>query len=359
MDAGPGYQPHDRDERGWWLQMDEAERQLKTSSLVIHDPALNAYVRRVFCRTVTEAACADVRIYVERVPHFNAMMAPNGMMQVWTGLLLRARNEAQLAAVLGHEYTHYQKRHSLLLMRNAKANVGAAMFLALTGVGAILAIPMIGSVFEYSRENEREADAGGLSLMAAAGYDPMAAVAIWQQLRTEQEATAAARKGKPRYGDRGLFATHPTSLERMQDLSAQASAIPAQGKTTGEADYRKAMSPWWPQFLDDEIKLNDFGGADFLIGQLAAAGWTSDLLIARGDLYRTRGRPEDLDAAAGFYRQAITATDAPAEAWRGLGLVLLRRGNTAEGRVALASYLEKKPDASDKAMITMLMGGQS
>jgi hypothetical protein len=358
-EAGPDYQPHDRDERGLWMQMDEAERDLETSAYVIRDPALNAYVRGVFCRTVTQANCAPVRIYIERMPHFNASMAPNGMMVVWSGLLLRTRNEAQLAAILGHEYTHYRRRHSLQLWRDAKANGGAAMFLAMTGYGVLLALPMLAQVSVFSRENESEADAGGLSLMAATGYDPKAAVAIWGQLRAEQEATAAVRGGKPRYGNRSLFSSHPNSLERMQALTAQAAAIPSAGKTLGEADYRQALAPWWPQFLDDEIKLNDFGGAEFLLGQLAADGWTSDLLYARGELYRSRGRPEDLAAAVGFYRQATQGGDPPAEAWRGLGLVLLRQGDAVSARAALATYLQRRPDASDKAMITMLMGEQS
>ena len=53
-----------------------------------------------------------------RTPYFNASMAPNGMMQVWSGLLLRVDNEAQLAAVLGHEIGHYLARHSVERLRD-------------------------------------------------------------------------------------------------------------------------------------------------------------------------------------------------------------------------------------------------
>ncbi len=360
QESGPGYKPQDKDERGLWMQVDEQERQIKTSSFVIRDPALNAYVNGVFCRTVGEAACKDARIYIVRVPYFNASMAPNGMIQVWSGLLLRVRNEAQLAAVLGHEYTHYQNRHALKLFRDIKQNTGAASFLMVGGIGgALVGLAILTQSFEYSRDNEREADAGGVALIAKAGYDPAAAPMIWEQVRQEQEATAAARNVKPRYQNGGLFATHPNNLERMRDMRAQATAITVPNAVTNEEAYRKALSPWWPQFFDDQIKLNDFGGGEFLLGQLASAGWTPALLFARGELYRARGQPEDLVKAAGFYRQAVDSEKAPPEAWRGLGLALLRQGKRDEGQSAIKTYLQKKPDATDKAMMAMLAGDPS
>lgn len=47
-----GYQPESKDERGLWLQVDEAERQIKASNFLNRDPALNGYIRGVLCRTV-------------------------------------------------------------------------------------------------------------------------------------------------------------------------------------------------------------------------------------------------------------------------------------------------------------------
>lgn len=97
-----GYIPTDKDERGLWMQLDTVERGLTTSEFVVRDPALNDYVRGVLCRTVGDARCAAIRLYIVRTAEFNATMAPNGMMTVYTGLLLRVRDEAQLAAILGH-----------------------------------------------------------------------------------------------------------------------------------------------------------------------------------------------------------------------------------------------------------------
>ena len=108
------YQPQSVDERGLWMEMDEAERAMRDSNAVINDPKLVQYVREVVCRTVGEDRCRTVRVYIVRDASFNASMAPNGMMLVHTGLLLRSRDEAELASVLGHEFAHFELRHSLM-----------------------------------------------------------------------------------------------------------------------------------------------------------------------------------------------------------------------------------------------------
>jgi beta-barrel assembly-enhancing protease len=358
--AGSGYVPQDKDERGLWMQMEEAERDLKHSTFVMQDPALNTYVRDVFCRTVGQTECKDVRLYIMRTPYFNASMAPNGLMQVYSGLFLRTRNEAQLAAILGHEYTHYRNRHSIQLFRAAKSRLNTAAWFGAFGlVGSLVQIGIVGSFFTFSREMEAEADAGSVPMLTAAGYDPHSASLVWEQLRAEMDATAVARNKKSRKDKNGgMFASHPPTAERMTVLKAMADKAVMPGPADNrEAAYRKALAPYWADFVDDQIKLNDFGATDFLLQSLAKEGWTPELSYARGELYRARGRPEDLPKAAEFYRAAVAGAGAPVEAWRGLGLALLRSGVAEEGKAALKNYLTKRPDASDKAMMAMLAGG--
>lgn len=218
-------------------------------------------------------------------------------------------------------------------------------------------LTLVGSHYRFSRTMESEADAGSVPLMRAAGYDPAAAPAIWEQLRGEQAATAAARNRRRRKNDdRGFFASHPPAAKRVTALNALVArgTRPASSRRDREA-YRAALAPWWPQLLDDQIKLNDFGATDYLLLDLASEGWTPALLFARGELYRTRGRPGDLVQAAGFYRDALAA-GAGAEAWRGLGLVQLRSGQLAAGRAALQRYLAAAPVAADRALIAALAG---
>lgn len=358
--AGPDYKPLDLDERGLWMQVEENERALRSSNFVIRDEKLNAYVHGVLCRTIGDAECAGVRLYLMRTPYFNASMAPNGMMQIWSGLLLRVRNEAQLSAILGHEYTHYARRHSLQTFRDLKNKTAAMAWFAFVPFGFVAQIGIAGSFFSFSRDMERDADAGSIGLMVKAGYEPDQASHIWEQLRAEMDATALVRKQKSRKNDNGIFASHPATGERMATLAAIAKqARMPQSTLTGEDTYRQAMEPFWPTLVDDQIKLNDFGGTELLLAQLATTGWTADLLYARGELYRARGLPADLKLAADFYRQAGAAAGAPPETLRGLGLALLRSGQQPEGQAALREYLSRKPDARDRAMIAMLIGGNS
>ena len=361
---GAGYVPVDPDERGLWMQFDAVERAMKTSDALVRDPALDRYVRGVLCRTVGEAACSSLRLYIVRNPSFNASMAANGMVTVHTGALLRMRNEAQLAAVLGHEFTHFARRHSLQTLRDTRSKTGRLALLSAIPVsnrGSAVAIELarlltVGSQYSFSRDMEREADAGSIPLMVAAGYDPALAASTWQALANEEEAALIARRRRIRWRENGFYATHPSRPERIATLTALARPFAARAfLNNGAETLRSAMRSWWPQLVDEQIKLNDLGGSDWLLRELAADGWTPDLLYARGELYRTRGRREDLGRAAAFYRQALTG-DAPVEAWRGLGLVLLRSGDAAAGQGALKTYLERKADATDRAMIAMLAG---
>jgi beta-barrel assembly-enhancing protease len=353
VEVDEGYVPQDKDEKGLWMQMAEEERKLKTSEFVIKDPGLNSYVRSVFCKMTGEGRCKDVRIYIMRTPYFNATMAPNGMMQIWSGLLLRTRNEAQMAAVLGHEYTHYQKRHSVRLFQDAKKKLATGAWLGMFIPLAQLA--SVASIYENSRDMEREADTGSIAMLESAGYDPIAASQVWEQLRAEMDATAAERKRKSRKDKNGgMFATHPPTLERMTELKKLAQATKTYGNgVNNRAEYRKNLGAFWASIIDDQIKLNDFGATEFLLGSLASEGWTSELSYARGELYRARGLPDDFKAAVGFYTQAVADPQVPVEAWRGLGLAKLRNGD-ATGKEALKTYLKLKPDASDKAMMAML-----
>jgi len=176
------------DEGGLWSLMDREESRLRRSPFLIRDAALRDYLQGVACK-LAGAHCADVRVYPLRTPFFNASMAPNGMMQIWSGLLLRADNEAQLAAVLGHEIGHYLQRHTLDRLRDAKARSAFGTFLAVFGVvGMIGQLATLASAFAFTRDQEREADAIGLTLMRDAGYDPREASKVWENLMAEAAA---------------------------------------------------------------------------------------------------------------------------------------------------------------------------
>src|SRR5262245_38449643 len=161
----------DSEEGGLWALMDREEARLKRSAFLVRDPGLNKYVSDIACRLAGDH-CPDMRVYLVRTPVFNASMAPNGMMQVWSGLLLRTSNEAQLAAVLGHEIGHYMARHTLERLRDVKQRAAFGQFLGIAfaaarigQVGSLAQLGVMASLFSYGREQEREADRIGIELM--------------------------------------------------------------------------------------------------------------------------------------------------------------------------------------------------
>ena len=351
------YIPTTVDERGIWMEADERERVQRDSRSLIKDPALNAYVRGVLCRTVSEDRCRSVRLYIDEVPAFNAYMTPNGAMVVWTGLLLRVRSEAELGAILGHEFGHFELRHSLKDFKSHRTGTDVMAWASiLICNSANIQYSVMGQMYAFSRDQEREADMTGFQYLARSQYPSSAAADVWEHVMGEADATAIGRRGRAQHKYvAGVFATHPTDLARATYL--RAASIEAHDVKPAVVDmHQAAMAKWLPVFLNDQIKLNDFGGSEYLLANLAdGTGWTTPLLCARGDLYRERGNPRDLVSAAQFYQEAIGKGDAPPEAYRGLGLALLRGQQVAEGQAALATYLRLKPAATDAALIATLI----
>lgn len=358
------YQPQGVDERGIWMLADEDERRLRDSQAVIGDAALNGYVRDVLCRTIGADRCGSVRIYILRQAAFNAWMTPNGTMVVHTGLLLRARDEAELAAVLGHEFAHFELRHSLASYRKRR---GAGDIVAWAGVLASgagtyagvrtyqsIRTGALGGVAAYGRDQERQADLLSMAYVGASPYDPRCFADLLGRVLDEADATAQGRRQQStRYDRVAFFASHPTTLERTGYLRAVATDMGKTGVDEGER-YRAAMMTWRPQFLADQMKLNEFEGTDYLLGRLAGDRWPADLLFARGELYRARGNPRDLVAAVGFYLAAIAQDPGNADAYRGLGLAQMRSRDPAAA-ASLRTYLKMRPDAADGAMIETLL----
>lgn len=240
-------------------------------------------------------------------------------------------------------------RHSLKGFRDAKAKTDAIAWLSIipigewaaAGAGTAAQFGVVGSLFTYSREMEREAVVASLPMLAKTGYDPCAASRIWAQMRAEDDATAAERKRKmPAEG--GMFATHPTSIEPQAALDKQAAALASPtALRENAAEYCAALAPWRADFIDDQIKLNDFAATELLLAQLAGDRWTRDLLYARGELHCARGKSDDFNAAVGYYRAGIEQGGASVDAWRGLWFALVRSGDTPGGQAALKTYVRR------------------
>ncbi|MEX2223228.1 MAG: M48 family metalloprotease [Candidatus Rokuibacteriota bacterium] len=353
-DVRPAQRPTlDSDEAGLWMQMDRVEQGLRTSGHLVTDTAVRTYLRDILCKLATDY-CPDIRLYVVQTPHFNASMAPNGVMQVWTGLLLRADNEAQLAYVLGHELGHYLRRHSVQRWRDVRTKTNVtAVFTVLTAaaghgyIGSLAQLVALGSIMQFSRDNEREADEIGFELMVRAGYDPREASKVWESLDKERR---AGKDSDPLI----FFATHPPTDERIDTLKelARKTYTPDRDWTDGRQAYLKAVRPLRATLLRDELRLRDFARTQVLLARLVAAEPASGQLhFFQGELYRLRNDDGDPARALESYERALATGGAPPETNRAAGLLLMRRGEKDRARAAFDRYLTEAPDAEDKSMI--------
>lgn len=354
-EATPGGRPQaNSDEDNLWYAMQRSETELQSSPQLVHDAALNSYVRGVACRVAADF-CKDLRVYIIEQSQFNAMMAPNGMLIVWTGALLRVRNEAELAFVLGHEAGHYRAQHVIKEWRRAKnvtawlsafqvATFGGGMPVA----GELGALAGYAALFKFSREQEREADKLGFSAMVQRGYDPAAGSELWARMLREEDTRHYGKTWT-------VFASHPPTRERLEDVSTAAASTGAHGGDRNVAAYRAATRPFLSHWLDMELARREYAASILVVTELLAEAPMQDhgvLEFYLGEAYRRRADPEGRNEAARHYATAIALPGAPPAAWREHGLALRAAGNRSDAATALHRYLELAPDASDRAFVT-------
>ncbi len=365
---GPGYSPVDADERGMWQQMERVEEEIAGSNLIVQDPQLAAYLKGLIGK-VGGPAARDFRIYLVRIPDFNALMFPTGMAVIFTGLLLRMRNEAQLAGVIAHEAAHFLRKHQIRQWRDMRTRTDIFAMLAMgagiaggaagVNTGDISQLGQLGtilSLLRYNRGLEAEADAMGVRLLAEQGYDPRAMAETWGQLIGEEKLSAKYRR-KRRHRDIGLFGTHPTPESRMADLRLSAAEVmrPGMAYDSRRASYLAAIGRLRPTIIDDQVKLNDPGASLYIVNTLAQDGWSGLLRYSEAEIYRLHNRAGFAEHAARSYAAAVKYPDAPADAWRWHGIMLSKAGRREEARAALARYLSLSPNAPDAAFVRQMM----
>lgn len=197
-----------------------AWEQLKADSPQSNNAAYRQAARTVSSRLLAAAGEDPGRweVVVFQGDQANAFALPNAKIGVYEGMFNVAQNEAQLAAVIGHEIAHVQEKHSSERVNSQMATqLGAQIAAAVIGAtaggdpqtiaGLLGAGAQYGIVMPYGRNQELEADRLGLILMARAGYDPRQSVALWQNM-------SKAGGGSPP----AFLSTHPAHEQRIAQL---------------------------------------------------------------------------------------------------------------------------------------------
>ncbi len=151
----------------------------------------------------------------------NAFVLPGGQVAVFTGILEDFDNDAQMAAVVGHEVGHVAARHSAervsqqllasLVVGSAGAilaGIGTDRTATRIAVGALGAGATFGVLLPYSRQHELEADRLGVTYMAQSGYDPREARDFWVERIAEREGDAPPE----------FLSTHPSDRSRIRQI---------------------------------------------------------------------------------------------------------------------------------------------
>jgi tetratricopeptide (TPR) repeat protein len=351
----PGYVPEEaRDEQGLWLEMEEFERRLNKSALLIRNPEITNYINEIVCRVAGDY-CRDFRVYVIRNSHFNASMTATGMMQIWTGLIVRAGSTDEIAAVVGHEIAHYTRRHSLQRMRDIRKKMAAGTFfdialIALSGVNAPVGqMTAQLSALAFSREQETEADVLGVKLLAEASYDPHASYAVWENIVAEEAAAVAKNEDPPIFGR-----THPDAEERARYLRSLVNAAYTAPDQEKVADRKllDILNNNYELLMEDQLDTNRFGRTQDLLERHAVIGVEPSLVrYFYGEMFRQRAGEGDRELAMAAYRHSIEGGAPPAEAYLNLGYLLWKEGDREAAKDNFRIDLELEPDAPDRAML--------
>jgi tetratricopeptide (TPR) repeat protein len=147
----------------------------------------------------------------------------------------------------------------------------------------------------------------------------------------------------------------------MADLRISAAEVRQTGKSydAHRNRYLGALASLRPTLLDDQVKLNDPGASQYVIQTLARDGWNGLLRFYEAEIWRLRNSQSQGDEAraAQSYAAAVAYPDAPPDAWRWHGIMLLKQGRSMEARAAFARYLQLAPDAPDAPLVRQMMAG--
>lgn len=330
----------EEDEKRIWLQAEDGEKRLNRSGLVEESPELDSYLDGIVRKLFPDIPF-EFRLRVMRDAGMNAFALPNGAIYIHTGLLARMENEAQLAALLGHEGAHAVNRHAVKGQRELLNK--SALYAAVTLGGWGGSLFTMASVTGYRRDMEREADAEGFRRMAAAGYDPSEAPKLFRILAQWIEDSGVK--------DPYFFSSHPKVKERIESFESLSAATVGKGIVNRELFLAKTRDVVF-----------ETAGLDLNAGRYESALRGADKYLSvsvgdakghflRGETFRQRNGTGDGEKAVEEYLRAISADAFFPEPYLALGLIHYKKSEKAEARKYFEKYLMLKPGAPDRSYV--------
>jgi len=199
--------------------------QIYSNSSVIRDPEINDYISSLGKNLIVNGSDQKPNIYffVQNDDSINAFAMLGDIIGVHTGLIMAANSESELASVLSHEIAHITQKHLLRLFDNQAKNsyktflsMAFAILVArsnpqlASGILAAGNASQTQSLLDYTRENEKEADRIGLTILEKSGFDPKGALDFFSTLQSFNEFSSGPAPS--------FLRTHPITSDRISDI---------------------------------------------------------------------------------------------------------------------------------------------
>jgi hypothetical protein len=345
------------DEKRLWQRSEDEQKVLAQSGLIYRDEELDDYLNRVVRKLQPPEILEHIpfRIRVIKSPYLNAFAFPNGVIYIHTGILARLDNEAQLAALLGHEMTHCTHRHALKTLKHFKSKsdflVGVqASLIQFRGIRNL--VNQLGSfgskvaVNGYRRDLENEADWVGLQLMVKAGYDAHEALRLFEHLKMELEVENIQEPF--------FFGSHPRLQERVENCKRffkthspeEGTGIRGQGIFLTKL-HRVVLENAWLDLKAGRFHSAQKGAAKYLKIK------PSDARVYHllGEVFRQRAKADDIPKARAYYKRAISLDPFYSDPHKAIGLIYYKDGEKTLAKQSFGQCLSLSPNRADKAYI--------
>ena len=360
--------PEKEDEAELWQRATKHEERLRKIGTLKSHPDIEGYLNQLADRMLgdfLDHLDVDLKFVVVEEPTLNAWAYPYGTIGIHTGLLVRMDNEAQLAAIVSHEISHFLQRHTYreMLSKGKQGLFGKGLGIL---AGAALARetgtfdPNVAgftgdlwynlSTSGYSQKNEYVADEEGLTLMAKAGLSRDESIPAFEAL-AENEVYGA---GDPRQ----MWSSHPRLEDRIKNLRKEIKKAKRRkdyvpGNVPEAIDYFRAIAPAYLVTARLDFEEGQFERArEGLERYQLARPDDAEGYFLMGEAYR-RENPQgpDFESAIEAYEAAIERDWRYAEAHRELGMAYRIQGKSAEARDAFERYLRVASDAPDAGIV--------
>jgi tetratricopeptide (TPR) repeat protein len=327
------------------VQSLELEKKLENAKAFLEDSALNSYLNTVLQNINQNMLNGNYKLQIRVLafPVFNAFALPHGSIYICTGLLAGIENEAQLAALIGHEMTHITNDHASKDLINKKRTalsgtrlqIGLDFFIG-SLAGAISNVAMKSAITGYSKDLEREADSVGLVRIKAAGYAPIEFRNLFLILKQQIE--------KDNIKQPYFFSTHPALTERIENYYALVGNDTLRA-ARGKRDQKNFIRMIHPVLLVDGIMNKACGkwsvAEQNFLKLVSVDSSNYSALINLGDIIRLRACPQPNKKAFTWYRKAMKCDNSDGEALRKLGFYFYKIGQLDSASHYLTIYMHQ------------------